>query len=460
MTDNAKPEPAIKRGSKIKTILFALVPTLLLLYAATALLLVLEKKKIIHTERPDDRVAHAPVNLLVRETIDDREMIRTDSVDAVPQTFAADKPEGVFRIMIAGGSFAMGSPFVHQAHRGPNVGGIGDWLRAELTMRYPSLDFEVINGAMGGRNSTAVVGVFRELAVYDPDLFLVATGNNEGYLPQTGFNQVLHRWIVYRSLKKTILTEPDATQRSHFMPQDEDAAEIEKLFCGNIERIVRIADKQKVRLMLATLPINLTFYWKDIPGRYGQLPSFTSDDPVINKGYALQKEGSYQEAIEVYAQSQAPTKAALFIGQCLLALGDYGEVKKFFKYYTQHNPQSRARPSYNEFVRRLAKERNLLLADLEAEAERLSPNGLPGSNLFLDSCHLNWRGYQQMAAQIVRVLVERRVIPGAPGEPKPAPTVEEMIERFGWRHLYGFTIGLDTIQRGFADYDYLPPSDK
>ncbi len=88
-------------------------------------------------------------------------------------------------------------------------------------------------------------------------MIFVATGNNEGYLPATTFNQELHKWILYRVMKKALLSEPRPEQRSYFTPQNPDALAISKSFQKNIHRIVKIANELNIPLFLATLPIHL-----------------------------------------------------------------------------------------------------------------------------------------------------------------------------------------------------------
>ncbi len=72
------------------------------------------------------------------------------------------------------------------------------------------------------------------------------------------------------------------------------------------------------------------------------------------------------------------------------------------------------------------------LADLERRAEDLSPHGLPGSNLFVDYCHLNWHGYYEMSQVILDVLLADLPALAAPG---PKPTRDDLIAREGWNDL-------------------------
>jgi hypothetical protein len=119
--------------------------------------------------------------------------------------------------------------------------------------------------------------------------------------------------------------------------------------------------------------------------------------------------------------------------------GDYRRAKELYKSYVEFYPQNRMRPSFNETVRKITREKGLLLADLEKAAEGISPNGIPGKNIFLDYCHMNYRGYYLMSQEVLRVLAEREMIPGNGREPLPPPTMEEIMASSNWeRHLYSF----------------------
>ena len=71
------------------------------------------------------------------------------------------------------------------------------------------------------------------------------------------------------------------------------------------------------------------------------------------------------------------------------------------------------------------------LVDLEAAAVRMSPGGLPGKELFVDFCHMNWRGYGGMAEAVLATLAEHGLGPTTHASPLTPPTVTELAERFG-----------------------------
>lgn len=105
---------------------------------------------------------------------------------------ARHKPEGTFRIFILGGSAALGTP--------DSAFGIGRVLEAMLRDAYPDREIEVVNAAMTAINSHVVLTIAREVARYEPDLFVVYLGNNEvvgPYGPGTVFGGFTgSRWLI------------------------------------------------------------------------------------------------------------------------------------------------------------------------------------------------------------------------------------------------------------------------
>lgn len=427
-----------QRRRRLKRLMFSLIVLVAFLLIVSFILEQLEHRRVIDTVRPDDRVALTADKVFEREPTAEGPVFRTVAGELIPQTFPVRKTEKTFRIAVTGGSFIMGTPYLHQNWKDWDehylgYGGIPDWLRAELTLRYPSKRIEVLNLAAGGQNTFRVKRIVRDIMEIEPDLVVLAVGNNEGYVPATRFNQELHRWILYRALKKTLLPEPGPAERSYFTPQDPDTAKIESGFRQNVEEMIAVAREHHVPLLLATLPINLKYH--SYVDAHGEPPAYPRDDPFLGQGLQLAVNGRCEQALEAFARSEHQAFAAFEIARCLERLERYAEAREFYKIYVQQNPLNRTRPSYNAFLREASRREGVYLADLEKAMEDLSPHGLPAPRYFLDYCHLNWKGYHLMSRPIIEVIVANQLIPGAANEPLPPPTREEMIRRFGMERL-------------------------
>ncbi len=88
------------------------------------------------------------------------------------QTFTAKKPAGVRRIFCVGGSTTFGRPY-------DDATSFCGWLREFLPLADDRVRWEVINAGGVSYASYRVASVMDELAAYDPDLFIVYTGQNE-----------------------------------------------------------------------------------------------------------------------------------------------------------------------------------------------------------------------------------------------------------------------------------------
>lgn len=439
---NQNSNSASRRPPWKRRLLYSAITIFAFGLVVTLLLTVLEKKKIIDTFRQDDRVNYVAGKFLTVEKTGDGSFYivkdhASDNACMVHSRFPVRKSDKTFRIIITGGSFALGDPYVDLTGDDLGYGDISSWLRSILESRYPSMKIEVINAAAGGQNTTRVKEVVEDIVNADPDLVIIAVGNNEGYIPATRFNEALHKWVLYRALKKTIKPDPKIDSRSFFPPQDERTKKIEDVFKKNIREMVRMAMDAKVTIGLATMPINLKYSGPN-PEVIGRETPFPNDDPWIEKGRRLFDKGKYDEAIKQYAKSDHQAWAASFIAQSYEKAGQYDLAKQFYKIFAQQVPLGRTRPSYNVFIRDVCKEKGRALFDLEKKMENISPNGLPGDKYFWDNCHLHWEGYYKMAEKIASDINELGFIKGKTTEPLPMPGVQELIKKNNWQAIYSF----------------------
>jgi tetratricopeptide (TPR) repeat protein len=413
-----------------RRILFALLICGLFFAAASLVLKLLEKKKLIRTERPDDRVAYLSPDAFVEERTAQGVVVHFADEYMIKYSFSKKKPPNTFRLFVTGSSFAMGTPYVYQRGQANRYGfgGIADWVQAELEARYPSRRIEIINAAVNGQNSTRVAEIVKYLVEYEPDAIFVATGNNEGFVPGTPFNQELHQWVLYRLLKRALLKAPRLEERSYFTPQDPNVQSIQRNFEKNIRSIIGLTQAKHIPLLLATMPINLQW---DFPR--DQIKPPLEDDPHLTAGRRLLADGKYRDAIAEFNQSARQDFAAKFIGECFEALGDFKTARNFYLIHVQLHPGTRTRPSFDAFVREAAKTEGVHLVDLAQMAEDNSPHGIPGSNLFVDYCHFKWTAYYLAAQELIKQLLGLDLIHGAADEPLAPPTLEQIIARKNWK---------------------------
>lgn len=431
-TLNSSPK---KKNPLRKRLVFAAIPLIILLVAATVFLSSLEKQEVIQTESPDDVVLHDPLHLLRKIQHENQDYWEFGDQGMVRGKVPVKKDNNTIRIVCVGGSFLMGFPYTLPGMPNPGYAGIPHWLQLELAMRYPSRKIEVINLATSGQNSSRVFGILQGIPPLQPDLVLIATGNNEGNLAPTAFNKALHKWIVYRALKKTLLRPPTPAEREPFMPQDPDVQKIERNFQENIRRMIDFCQRQRLPLFLATVPINLR-YFGSIKDTYQGGLSEPADDPWLIKGREKMEQCELDKALKSFAESKSQAYALIYMAQCYDEQRQYDKASDLYRAHVQLNPLFRTRPSYNEYVRELADEGGFHLIDLERQLEQRSEGGIPNIALFLDYCHFKWWGNQMMSRLVATALSDSDLIFAADSEPLPAPGLRQIIETYHLEKLY------------------------
>lgn len=409
---------------------YALLATAAFLGVATAGVAGLERAGWLDSFRQDDTVLYLTGQYLRPSADGARYEIRDAQAPTLVQaSFAARKARGTFRVFVTGESFVRGGHHIPPGTAPVGYGTITDWTLQLLEARYPSVRFEVVNAGANGQGSLRIAQVVEELVHADPDLVVVAVGNNEGVVPVTGVSEELNEWILYRALKKAVLPEPAREERPAWQLQTLSPGAIGASFERNVRRMIAAADAAGVRLALATLPQNLT----DIATTTGPPEAARAQaDPACREATARAARGECDAAMEAGARCDQQFWVATRTAECLRAQGRTAEARDLYKVAVQLEPRGRARPSYNETLRALAAEHDLLLVDLERGMEARSPGGLPGGPPFIDAVHLTCMGYLGVARDLVDAIVAAGLVDAGFGEPRPAPTTAELLAEGGW----------------------------
>jgi tetratricopeptide (TPR) repeat protein len=345
----------------------------------------------------------------------------------VPDYFAipVTKPAGTVRIFIFGESAAFGTP-------DPSFN-FGRILEVMLRRNYPDVRFEIVNTAIMGINSHAILPIVQECAAQNPDLFIVYMGNNEAvgfcapgsqsigliahlslirgslWLKSTRIGQFIDR-IVHGSADKPAASQQDDElyRRSHVATDDPRRAAVCDNFRANLSDICQIARRAGVRTILSTVAVNL----RDQPP-FGSLhrANLTSDDAArwdaaYGEGKLAEGRGQYPQAI---AQYEAAAKiddhfAELHfrLARCCLASSQYEGARQHFQLarYWDALP-FRADARLDEIVRELAGSGGPGVRLVDAERAladcKASEQHIPGEALFYEHVHLRFAGHYEVA---------------------------------------------------------------
>lgn len=383
-TPTTCPSSSKRQFSLIKTIVYSLLPTIILLvgFESCARLIEIWKPPLVLDYgwgfNEDSRV-FVPAGILRNTMITRPEKV----LSFVKQSFQMPKPENTYRIIIIGGSN------VHYMHH--NL-----YMMARRLTRTPgeTRRFEIINCGGCAYGTTRLRIMLPELLTYEPDMLLIYSGHNE-------FEELIHKALVnvsaipiqkaayslamLRVLRDAIATVQlvflDAEKLRETLPPEIDAStglyefsseEIEthmEIYRENLTAIISQCLDRNIPVIISTVATN---YWE--PGLH------PSKHDILQEIRKLYEEGSYEAGLAL--------------------------ARETLKRSIRHQ----ASDTENGIIRELAQQFSLPLVDGERLIEQAEPNGVQGETLLSDRCHLTNEGreiviraFEQEIRRIARV---------------------------------------------------------
>lgn len=377
----------------------------------------------------------------------------------------AEKPAGTVRLVVLGGSAAMGTPDA--------AFGVGRVLEAMLAEAFPERRFEVINAAMTAVNSHVVRVVARELADHQPDAFLVYVGNNEvvgPYGPGTvfgGFSSSLPlvRASVWLRGTRTGQLLRDAAGSvgggrgdaylarwrgmemflDNQVPADDPRLEaVYSHLAANLDDVVDAAEGAGARVFLSTVAVNLvdeppfaSVHRPDLPP--GERQRFAT---LLDEGRALVGGGRPAEAVAALERAAAidPGHAAgrWLLGRALLAAGRRDAAAEHLSAARDLDAlRFRADSRVDQAIRRVARERaadGVVLVDGAARVAGVAAGQPPlaGHEVLWEHVHLNTEGNHRLARAFYDALAPWLAGGGGVPEPPGARRVAERLALSEW----------------------------
>ncbi len=430
-----------------------------------------------------------PTSFLLHETIDGRELLIQNSRASwrffgprmartpFPTALSPSKTRGTIRIFVFGESAAFGDP-------DPRFG-LPRMLEALLGGRFPGTRFEIVNAAMTGINSHAILPLARSCLPAEGDLWVVSMGNNEVVGPfgagtifgprapplflirarlallKTRTGQRLE--TAFSRLVRSSLDESEWGGMEMFLKHPvradaPDLARVRQHFTRNLQDTIEAGRRGGAAVVISTVPVNLA-----------DCAPFGS---AHRKGLANSDKATWDRLCEQAAQAQAANNHAAAMGllsqaariddhfaelrfrQGISALqtGQASEAARHFQAARDLDTlRFRCDAQLNEAIRKTAagRERDgVFLADAEKAFAQSSPDGLPGQDLFLDHVHLTFEGNyllaRTLAEQVERALSARN---GVLAQTGPWPTLEACAQRLAWTDWSWKTAAEDMFRR-------------
>ena len=356
---------------------------------------------------------------------------------------SARKAPGTVRIVVLGESAAQGVPVPAFA--------FASQMRAQLRSRYPGKDIEVLNTGIVAINSHVVYQIAREMARFEPDLFVVYVGNNEvvgPYGPGCAYlSQMPPLWVIRasvfvrstrtgqligalaRRLASGVGAPPQWGGMSMFVNNavrgdDPRLEAVYSNFDANLRGIVDAAAGAGARTILCTVVANLKdcppFLSLHRPGLSG-----TQDlecKSAIDRGWLAWRLGQDASARELLAGAlriDTQYAAAHFmLGSLDLRAGDLGSARmQFVEALHWDALRFRPDPRINAIVRGIAAERGrgvrLVDCAMALGSEGASDAAPSGREILFEHVHFDWEGNYRVARMISEGCSAE--LPGPPG---------------------------------------------
>jgi tetratricopeptide (TPR) repeat protein len=339
-------------------------------------------------------------------------MIKTPQMYAIP----AVKPPQTFRIFVLGESAAMGDP-------DPSYG-FSRYLEVMLRERYPEMKFEIVNTGSVAINSHVLLPIAKGLADFNPDLFIIYSGNNEvvgPYGPGTALTvggmslPVVRGSIFYHSTRiGQLLTQLGTPKRdwggmAMFMDKQVRANSplmpyVYANYEQNLRDTIAVAQQAGAKVIVSTVATNLMDCapFASLHREGLGADELRSWSGLVEQGAVQENAGSYTDALKLY-QAAANidgdyAELQFRIARCLQALGDYSAARKhFIRARDLDTLRFRADTRINEINRSVAFSSRVNLVDSDAIFANESLYGITGSDLIYEHVHLTPRGNYLLA---------------------------------------------------------------
>ncbi|MFM9966463.1 MAG: GDSL-type esterase/lipase family protein [Planctomycetaceae bacterium] len=369
-----------------------------------------------------------------------------------PESFAVQKEPNEFRIFCIGDSTVQGNPWTIETS-------FTTWLEISLNAAEPTRHWDVINCGGISYASYRMVPILEEVLRYQPDLVIVHCSHNEFLEDRTyGDLKRTPRWLwlcheqasrlrLYNVLK-SLFGQPERSlvTNTHSESVKESAdkrsvmtAEVEALLdyrgglelyhrdeawrCGviahyefNLRRMTSIAQQAGVPLIWMNPACNL----RDSP------PFKAEHRTGLTDRERQRWDDLWAQAREHYASRPSEAirllREALVIddqhaglhydlAKCYDSLGQFSEARAAYTLAKEWDVcPLRIQEPMNDCVRQVGLDTHTPVVDIRVLFDRLSRDGIPGSDWFADHVHPTIPGYQRVADELADELVRVGVV--------------------------------------------------
>ena len=375
-------------------------------------------------------------------------------------SFASRKPPNTFRIFAFGGSTTYGHPFNWQT-------AFPRWLQELLNSCQNGTRYEVIN--LGGISyaSYRIIPLMKETLKYEPDLFIVYTGQNE-FLERRSYSglidrnpilinaeALLEKLKLYRTLKyllgqsgnpsttqsrpngestsetpskKTVLQDEanailDRSSGLDLYHRDEEFSRgVIRHLAHNLNSMISFSRSNGVPLIFVTPASNLRDFSPFKSEHHASLAvrERSELDRVIEKADRLVKAGRFQDALSemerIFPKVREHAQANFIMAKALDGLGRSDEARRHYLAARDLDVcPLRATSAVEKQIYDSANRNNAPMVDFKLYVENKTVEsgiacGLAGEEMFLDHVHPNVELHQKLAELIALKMTELGIL--------------------------------------------------
>jgi tetratricopeptide (TPR) repeat protein len=360
--------------------------------------------------------------------------------------FTTHKEPGSIRIFCVGASASAGWPH-------PRSESYSAYLQQALDRAFPDKKIEVINLSLHAYASYRVRFLFDMLRDFDPDAFIIYSGNNEFLEPRTYLKggmhlaevtNVLNRSATYRLgvhfykrilFPESSLAGSDREQQQYekwskvarvTLTLREDPEQFDKVrehYAYNISHMVEESARLKIPAIVVTVPVNMRDWHPNVSRSGVEGDALARWKDHYDRGQAALLRGQLPEAVALLetAVELDPTHAETHfqLARAYERSGMYdAAVQSYQRAVDEDRNPFRALSSMNAALRDIAaRHPNAFLADAQRNVVAAAAPHAPGFDMFLDYVHPTRAGNLVIAESAFGALVESGLLgPDARGK--------------------------------------------
>jgi len=437
-----KPPPAGRSRRRLawwKKAGFGVVVTVVFFAALEAILAAFGVRPLLYDQDPYVGFS-STIPLFVEKMGSEGVMLRVTADNRLrlfnKQEFPVEKEPGTYRIFCLGGSTTYGRPY-------NDMTSFAGWLREFLPAADPSRRWEVINAGGISYASYRVALLMEELVRYEPDLFIVYSGQNE-FLETRTYRSVLDTPPLVRNLYSRLAATrtfsvferllkhddqetPEISTDARDMLPAEVVAVLDRTvgpqsyhrgdfrtdqvldhYRYSLERMIAFAHSAGADIVFVTPACNLRDFEPFKSEHRDDLELASRDlwlGLVEQSGDAFDA-GRFDEALEALDKAAAIddryARLHFLRGRVLLRLQRDAEAKVAFERARDEDVcPLRALTPMRGIVRDVAARHGVPCVDFVGMIERQSEHGIPGNDWFLDHVHPKIEGHRLLALEVL-----------------------------------------------------------